>query len=149
MAAFSVDTNILVYATDPSAAEKMPHARRLLSSVARTDAVITQQVIGEFLNVSRRSSHLNQRRLRRIANRLCGVFPIIATSRPLLFDAFDLAERYRLQFWDAVIVSVCDAHGVSTLFTEDMQDGQRIGGLKIVNPFNPANADEVDSYLLT
>ena len=63
-----------------------------------------------------------------------------------MFDAFDLAERYRLQFWDAVIISVCDAHGVSALFTQDMQDGQRIGGLRIVNPFN---ADEVDSYLLT
>ena len=53
------------------------------------------------------------------------------------------------QIWDAVIISVCDAHGVSTLFTEDMQDGQRIGGLKIVNPFNPANAYEVAAYLFT
>ena len=67
------------------------------------------------------------------------------------------AERGRLwvhdlalvwQIWDAVIISVCGPHGVSALFTQHMQDGQRIGGLKIVNPFNPANADEVDSYLL-
>lgn len=49
------------------------------------------------------------------------------------------------QIWDAAIISGCGAHGVSTLFTQDRQDGQRIGGLKIVNPFNLANADEVDT----
>lgn len=140
MAIVSLDTNVLIYAADPSTGVKHENARAILAGLAEADAVLTQQVLGEFLNVGRRQAHLNQRRIRRIAVRLSGAFPVLTTPRELLFEAFDRAARFQLQFWDSVIVTVCIGHAVSCLISEDMQDGMVIDGLKVVNPFNPANA---------
>ena len=147
MARVSLDTNILIYAVDGGAGRKNDRARELLRQAALSDAVITQQVVGEFLNVSRKMSHLNQRRLRRIAVGLCATFTIATTPRDTLFDAFDLAQRAGLQFWDAVIVSVCLGNAVDVLISEDMQDGYSANGLTILNPFNAANADRLSTLL--
>lgn len=141
------DTNIIVYAADPVQERKCDEARALIAVAAQRDAVITQQVVGEFLNVTRRSAHLNQRRLRRIAVDFCAVFPVIPTHRNDLFDAFDLAQAHQLQFWDAVILTVCKANDVATLITEDMQDGATLNGVTILNPFNPANRARLDAAL--
>lgn len=112
-----------------------------------SDAVLTQQVIGEFLNVSRKMQHLNQRRLRRIAVGFCATFPIVTTPKEALFEAFSRAEQYGLQFWDSVIVTVCLKNAVRVLVSEDFQDGLSIEGLTILNPFNPGNFDRLAAVL--
>jgi predicted nucleic acid-binding protein len=149
MALISLDTNILVYAVDPTAEEKMVTARALLRSAALAEAPLAQQVIGEFLNVSRRMHHLNQRRLRRIAVGLCATFQVLPTPLAMLFEAFDLAQRAHLQFWDAVIIRVCRSAGVDLLLSEDLQDGQNIDGVTIVNPFAPGNVSLLSERLGT
>lgn len=147
MARVSLDTNILVYAVDPSAGDKNRIARRILAAAAEGEGLLTQQVIGEFLNVSRKMAHLNQRRLRRIAAGLCATFPVVPTSRDHLFEAFDRAAQHRLQFWDAVILTVCGSAGVLHLISEDLQDGFSLDGLTILNPFNPANSSRLRALL--
>lgn len=76
------------------------------------------------------------------------LFPILPTATEDLLSASELAERYRLQYWDAVIVTVSKGAGVDYLLTEDMQDGAVIDGVRILNPFNPGNA-ELLNLLLT
>jgi predicted nucleic acid-binding protein len=147
MQCISLDTNILVYAVDPSAGEKNTTAKRILRSAATYNGVLTQQVLGEFLNVSRRMWHLNQRRLRRIGLGLSETLPLLTTSKDTLFDAFDRSARFRLQFWDAVIVSVCLANGVTHLISQDMQDGLDIEGLRVLNPFLNSNQDQLARLL--
>lgn len=147
MTRLSLDTNILVYALDTGAGDKNERARELLQLAALSDAVLTQQVIGEFLNVSRKMQHLNQRRLRRIAVGLCATYPIVATPKEALFDAFDRAGRSGLQFWDSVIVTVCLRNAVRLLISEDFQDGLVIDGLAILNPFNPDNSERLAGFL--
>jgi predicted nucleic acid-binding protein len=147
MARISLDTNILVYAVDRGAGEKNRVARRILRYAAESEGVLTQQVIGEFLNVSRRMPHLDQQRLGRIALKLCETFPLLTTSRDHLFEAFDRSMRFQLQFWDALIASVCIAHGVSHLLTEDMQNGFSFNGMTIINPFLPENESALDQLL--
>jgi predicted nucleic acid-binding protein len=149
MVRISLDTNILVYAVDRSAGERNARARALLERAALSEAVLTQQVVGEFLNVSRRMAHLDQDRLKRIAVRLCATFPIVGTPRGALFDAFDLASKSGLQFWDSVIVTVCLGNAVQALVSEDFQDGLVIGALTILNPFNPANESRLEALLDT
>ena len=143
----SLDTNILIYAVDRSAGERHRIARSLLTRAGGGRGVLTQQVIGEFLNVGRKTAQLDQRLLRRIAAGLCGVFPILPTRRETLFDAFDLAERHVLQFWDAVIVAVCGTNDVTALLTEDMNDGQVVAGVTILNPFRADNEARITSLL--
>ncbi len=147
MPRISLDTNVLVYAVDPSARDKTSIARWILRETAEADGLLTQQVIGEFLNVSRRMAHLNQRRLRRIALGFCTTFPIVPTSRDNLFEAFDRSQRYNLQFWDALIVSVSLANAATHLLSEDMQDGANLDGLVVINPFKIENKPELDRLL--
>lgn len=146
-ARISLDTNILVYAADPSAGDRHRTARALVDRAGAGRGVLTQQVIGEFLNVGRRMTHLDQRRIRQIAIGLGEVFPVLATRRQTLYEAFDLAGHYTLQFWDAVIVAVCAADEITTLLTEDMNDGQRIAGVLILNPFRADNDRAIAAVL--
>ena len=53
--------------------------------------------------------------------------------------AAELALTSRLQLWDAVVCVTAFRAGARTLLSEDMQDGGLISGLRIINPFNPAN----------
>jgi predicted nucleic acid-binding protein len=147
MARLSIDTNILIHAADPSAGEKHQAARMLVARSAKCDTILTQQVIGEYLNVARKLPQPLQEAMRIAAERLCTVFEIAPTPQPLLFTAFGHAQRLRLQFWDCVIIAVCAAHGVNMLVTEDLQDGQVIDGVSIVDPFAARNAETISRLL--
>jgi hypothetical protein len=62
-------------------------------------------------------------------------------SRPpqLIVSASLLHERHSFAFWDAMIVEAALLSGATTLLSEDLQDGRRIGDLTITNPFRPAD----------
>ncbi|WP_176473130.1 PIN domain-containing protein [Sphingomonas lenta] len=143
----TLDTNILVYYVDADAGERHASAVGLMRRFASAQGVLSQQVVGEFLNVARRSSHLDEDVIRTIAVELISTFPILPTPLDLLPEAFDLSRRHKLQYWDALILTVARANGVATLLTEDMQDGATIDGVLILDPFNPANRARLDALL--
>lgn len=147
MTRFSLDTNILVYAVDTTHQSKHDRAADLVVQAARSDSVLTQQVIGEFLNVSRKFTAKLHPFLRETAERYTRTFPIAQTLPAFLLPAFDRAGRFKLQFWDALIVGVCLANGVTHLLSEDLQDGQKIDGLTVIDPFMPANQATLDALL--
>lgn len=143
----TLDTNILVYAADTTAGSKHDQAKSIVIRLAQRHGVLPQQVMGEFLNVVRRFPNMNARHTRRIASDLIGPFTILPTSPDNLFDAFDLATRHKLQFWDAVILTVCRVNGVGCLITEDMQDGAVVDGVLLLDPFDPANRSRLNALL--
>jgi predicted nucleic acid-binding protein len=49
--------------------------------------------------------------------------------------ALEIHERYHYSYYDSLIVAAALEAGCTRLFTEDMQDGQRIDGMTIRNPF--------------
>lgn len=49
--------------------------------------------------------------------------------------AFGIQDHYRLSFWDSLIVSAARATRAGFLLTEDLQDGQDLDGVVVVNPF--------------
>lgn len=147
MAIASLDTNILVHAADPTSGERHDRARDIVRRVSLANGVLTQQVIGEFLNLGHKSTKVDRQGVRDMASGLCRVLPILPTKRETLLEAHDLAARYRLQFWDAVIIAVCRTNDVAVLFTEDMQDGQTIADVLILDPLKLENADRVDQVL--
>ena len=57
-----------------------------------------------------------------------------------------LAEKYQMQFFDALIVVITRRAGATILISEDMQDGLEIDGLRIVNPFAAANETLLADY---
>ena len=147
MTRLSLDTNILVYAVDTTHQPRHDRASDLIVQAAQTDSVLTQQVIGEFLNVSRKFTAKLHPFLRETAERYTRTFPVAQTLPAFLLPAFDRAARFKLQYWDALIVTVCIANGVTHLFSEDLQDGQKIEGLTVINPFLPANQATLDALL--
>jgi predicted nucleic acid-binding protein len=60
-----------------------------------------------------------------------------------LLAALACADRFRLQYLDALIAIVSRAAGATLLLSEDMQDGLDMEGLVVANPFIPANADRI------
>lgn len=52
-----------------------------------------------------------------------------------ILGALELEERYRISFWDALVVHAATVAGVETLYSEDLSDGQWYGAVRVKNPF--------------
>jgi predicted nucleic acid-binding protein len=63
---------------------------------------------------------------------------VVGSNAGFVLDALRLAHRHQLSMWDALIVQAALAAGCTTLFTEDLQAGQRCGNLEVVDPFTDA-----------
>jgi predicted nucleic acid-binding protein len=98
---------------------------------------ISVQVLNEFVAVARRKLKLDWRQIASliaVARRICG--PAVPLTQETHDHARQIAERYRLSFYDALIVATALSAGCTTLWSEDMQDGLAIEGLTIRNPFS-------------
>ena len=62
--------------------------------------------------------------------------------------AGDLAAAHGLQLWDAVICTAAEHSGARAILTEDLQDGRLLQGMRIINPFNPANDAAIDALFI-
>ncbi|MBU2601683.1 MAG: PIN domain-containing protein [Actinobacteria bacterium] len=135
---FFLDTNIFVYSFDDSAPVKRAVAQELVERALTTrQGLISYQVIQEFLNVAGTRFavplSVEDRRtyLDRVLAPLCEVF-----AGPGLFArALDVQERYGFAFYDALIFAGALEAACAVLYTEDLQAGQRIGAMEIVDPF--------------
>ena len=133
-----IDSNIFVYLFDETDDRKREAAERIVDSALQThNASISFQVVQETLNVLTRnlptpmSVEGAKDFLRQVLVPLWRVSP-----SPALYDrALDLQSRYRYGFYDSLIIAAALDAGCTQLFSEDLQEGQRIEGLTIRNPF--------------
>ncbi len=136
-AEFFLDTNIFVYTFDHSALAKRDRARELVQAALDGNGVISWQVVQEFLNVAlRRFEHpLTAREaaeyLDEVLAPLCNVFP----TPDLFRDALATHTETGFHYYDALVVAGAIASGARTLYTEDMQSGRELRGVRIENPF--------------
>jgi predicted nucleic acid-binding protein len=137
-AEFFLDTNVLVYTFDASAPRKRARARALVkTALEEARGVISWQVAQEFLNVA---LHRFQRPLTvreaaeyldEVLTPLCRVFP----SPDLIRDAVAIHGSTGFRLYDSLIVAGALASGARILYTEDLQSGREIRGLRIEDPF--------------
>ena len=59
---------------------------------------------------------------------------IAANTAESVLEALEIEERYKISFWDALIVQAAENNGVEVLYSEDLADGQEYGGVRVVNP---------------
>lgn len=131
-----LDTNVLVYAalqeSPPQADPRMPRAQAVLAE----GGVVSVQVLNEFVDLARRKfNHPWDRvyNLLRAIDLFCGeAQPLTAASQT---RALAIAERHGFRIYDAMIVASALEARCTTLYTEDLQHGQIIEGLRIENPF--------------
>ena len=62
-------------------------------------------------------------------------YPLVETSVALAQQAFEIKTRYGIRYWDAAIIAAALELGCKTVYSEDMNDGQDYGGVRVVNPF--------------
>jgi predicted nucleic acid-binding protein len=133
-----LDTNIIVYAFDQSFPAKATIAQRLIADgVADKQAIISYQVVQEFINVALRGFHLAIVRSDLETFVLTALFPMMAisSSPALLIEALRLQSASRLAWYDSVIVAAAIQGRCKVLYSEDLQHGQRFGDLVVQNPF--------------
>jgi predicted nucleic acid-binding protein len=135
----TIDSNVLIYALDRNDPARYTIARKVVAGCVMVPSFLTQQVLGEFAALTLRKRLLPADTVGRQIEDWSHGFAIVPTTVAQLVAAADLAERRQKQFWDMVIVTVAADAGASVLLTEDIGDGEVIAGVRIVNPFNPAN----------
>jgi len=131
-----LDTNILIYLFDETAPEKRQTATLLVErSLAGGSGCISWQVVQEALNVMTRKLCATpedaQRFLDEVMQPLWRIYP----SASLYRGALDLQSRYRFSLYDSLIVASALEARCTTLFSEDLQHGQSIASLTILDPF--------------
>ena len=134
MAKVFLDTNILVYSLDQSDAGKQKQSRRLIKSLsAENSGVISTQVMQEFYVAATAKLGADPLLIKDILRSL-ERFETVVVSPMLIKDAIDCAIINRIPFWDALIVVSAESAHCETLWTEDLNHGQVIRGVRIENP---------------
>ncbi len=135
---YFLDTNILVYSFDRTAPEKQKRAVNLIDAAIEEGAgVISSQVVQEFLNVATKKFSVKLTRrdvhmcLEDILLPLCAVYP----SPSIYARSLDISEETGLSFYDSMIIAGAKESGCGVVYSEDLQHGRTVGGLKIVDPF--------------
>ena len=54
-----------------------------------------------------------------------------------ILEAITISIKNQLSSYDSLIIAAAKAEGCETVYSEDLNDGQEVDGVKIVNPFKP------------
>jgi predicted nucleic acid-binding protein len=135
---FFLDTNVFVYCFDDKAVAKRATAIQLIevAITSRLGAVSTQ-VVQEFCNVMV-STKLRSSRPADLDFYLDATFePLLSVypSLPLFHNCLWLQERYRLAWYDALIVAAAQQARCKLLYSEELQHGAEYGAVRVENPF--------------
>ncbi len=131
-----VDSNVLIYAHDRDAGAKRELARALCGRLWTEHAgVVSVQVLQEFfVTVTRKLKTPIARAQAREVVRTYAPWVISPTTPETVLRATELSETAGIDFWDALIVAAAEQSGAETLYSEDLNDGQLIAGVRVVNP---------------
>jgi predicted nucleic acid-binding protein len=130
------DTNVLVYAAIGSGKDERKK-KRALELVESQDFGTPAQVLQEFfVTVVRKASRpLSPLEALEWIEQWTA-FPCQAVDHQLVRIAIEQAERYSISDWAAAIVAAAEALGAHTLYSEDLNAGQRDGSVRVINPFS-------------
>ena len=134
---YFVDTNVLMYAHDSAAGEKHERAKALVEELWETrSGVVSTQVLQELaVNLRRKARKpLDAKTTREIVSDYLS-WQVVVNGGNSILEALDLEARYQVSFWDALVLQAAHTAGAETLYSEDLSDGQRYGGVNVMNPF--------------
>jgi predicted nucleic acid-binding protein len=127
-----LDTNVILYVFRQDDTRS-----RIAETLLAAGGTISVQILNEFVAVTRRKLNRSWKQVREALEILRVFCP---EPVPLTIEtherAVQIAERYGYSVFDSLVIAAALHAGVSTLYTEDMRDGQTIEGLTIRNPFS-------------
>lgn len=129
------DTNVLIYAAVGTGRDERKR-KRALELIESAEFGTSAQVLQEFyVTVVKKAA-----RPLSPAEALDWIeqwtaFPCQAIDHQLVRIAIEHSERYAISYWDAAIVAAAEALGAHTVYSEDLNNGQHYGRVRVVNPF--------------
>lgn len=133
-----VDTNVFVYCFDSANAAKLQAARQWRAELWRSRlGRISYQVLQEFYWTGTQKWPLLRKEIQGEIRDLLDWHPLVINSH-ILEGSWEIQTKYKISFWDSLIVAAAKAASCRYLLTEDLQEGQEMDGVVVVNPFSSA-----------
>lgn len=131
-----VDSNTLLYPLQKGETVKGAICRAWLNHLRDTHLLtMSPQVLNEtFWSVSRKSSFIDARPVIRKYLSEYFVWAVAPLNSNTLSEAWALQDRYRLGFWDALLLASANAIGARFFLSEDLNDGQVYGQVRVIDP---------------
>jgi predicted nucleic acid-binding protein len=130
-----IDTNILIYAEASDEPAKRQDALALLKQLyENASGVLSTQVLQEYCNVALKKLKLPATHIRAQLD-LYEQFEIVQVTPALIRAGLDLHQTRSVSFYDAIVLASAQTAGCSELFSEDLNAGEMVGGVRIINPF--------------
>jgi len=132
-----VDTNVLLYEWDGSDSAKQRRAIEWMRHLwDGRGGRLSFQVLAEFYRGATQKLRptLPAPKAENYVRTFFAWRPV-SIDEKVLDAAWRAQERYKLSWWDTLIVAAAQRADCRTLLSEDFQDGQRFGDLTVVNPF--------------
>jgi predicted nucleic acid-binding protein len=135
--------DVLIYAHDVDAKEKHSVAKKELYELwTNRTGFLSTQVLQEFyVNVTQKLSKPLPRRSARAVVDKYAVWCVDTTPAEIAL-AFRIEDEARIGFWDALICAAALKTGAERILSEDLNPGQKIAGIRVVNPFAHLNRSE-------
>jgi predicted nucleic acid-binding protein len=131
-----VDTNVLLYAISRESAEQ-DKAKRANDILSAHDLGLSVQVLQEFYVQATRPSRtdpITHEQAVRLIESFCR-FPVQDITREIMTAALNTRRQFQLSYWDAEIIEASRIMGCEVVLSEDLNDGQDYGGVRVTNPF--------------
>lgn len=144
-----VDTNVLLYAEDGASQEKYERARQWLGVLwQRRCGRVSTQVLNEYYaNATRKLRPPVPAGDARAEVRRFQHWKPWQVDHQTVETAWAMETRFGVSWWDALVVSAAIHQGCKYLLSEDLQHGQRLDSVQVINPFltGPDILDQPDT----
>ena len=130
-----IDTNILVYAAAGRGVEESKR-KRALDLIENENFGVSAQVLQEFYVtvVHKARIPLTPEKALEWIEQL-EAFPCLPIDSGFVKIAAETSARYQASYWDGAIIAAAQLMGAKILYTEDLNDGQHYGTVRVYNPF--------------
>ena len=130
-----IDSNFFIYLLNKDEKEKRRQCAALLLELEKTSSiVISTQVVKEVSAVLLRKYHYPVDDLKVLLSQM-ERFEVVETPMSVIRNGVDIMQSYQVSFWDALICAAAHQAKCTAIITEDMNDGQKILGMRIRSPF--------------
>lgn len=129
-----LDSNVLIYSIDDGEVVKQQIANNLITSLSEKGGVISSQVLQEFYNIATKKLGISKQDAKVLLERLSDCFIVHKNTVSDILHAIEISIKTQFSFWDSLILSAAIAEGCTTLYSEDLNDGQIVEEIVIKNP---------------
>ena len=131
-----LDSNILVYCVDERDNDKHNLARKIIQSlIDGRNGCISTQTLQEFFNVSTKKLKNDKSMAQSDVGVYSTAFPVHTNTLKDILSAISISIKTQFSFYDSLIIAAAIAEGCSIVYSEDLNDGQTVDGVTIINPF--------------